>query len=65
VSERFRGLTKGKGKALAALGVEPLAEGEVSRPVRIRASRQTHERLALMSAREVGALVTRALAEET
>ncbi len=44
-----------------ALGVEPLAEGELSRPVRIRASREVHERLKGMSAAEIGKLLEKAL----
>ena len=45
------------------LGVEPLAEGELSRPVRVRASRALHERLRAMSAREIGEVLERALAK--
>lgn len=43
------------------LGVEKLAVGEVSRPVRIRASQEVHERLGQMSAREIGEVLQRAL----
>lgn len=56
-SDPFRGLTKGKGKALEALGVEKLADGEVSKPVRIRASYEVHQRLKEMTAREIGDLL--------
>jgi hypothetical protein len=43
------------------LGVEPLAEGEVSRPVRVRAPAWVHERLKAMTAREIGRVLTDSL----
>lgn len=44
-----------------SLGTVPLAEGEVSRPVRVRAQAWVFERLRTMSAAEVGALLSSAL----
>lgn len=45
------------------LGVEPLEEGEVSKPVRVRGSRALHQKLAAMSAREIGEVLERALSD--
>jgi hypothetical protein len=56
-----KGLTRGKGSALEALGVEPLKKDEVSKPVRIRASAEVHKRLQQISAKEIGDLMTKAL----
>jgi hypothetical protein len=61
MTDPFRGLTRGDERATRALGVEPLAPDEVSKPVRIRAPREVHERLKEMSARDIGELLTRAL----
>lgn len=43
------------------LGVEPLGEGEVSRPVRVRAPQWVHTRLREMTAAEIGRLLTERL----
>ncbi len=53
--------TKGLRPNPHTLGVEKLAEGEVSRPVRIRGSRELHERLKEMSAKEIGQVLKQAL----
>ncbi len=65
MSDRFRGLTKGDARATRALGVEPLRKNEVSKPVRIRGSQELHERLAKMSAKEIGQVLERALGLES
>lgn len=59
-----KGLTRGKGKALEALGVEPLEEDEISKPVRVRAARAVHNRLSGMSAKQIGRLLEAALAQD-
>lgn len=43
------------------LGVEKLAAGEVSRPVRIRARIEVHQRLKHMTAKEIGEVLEQAL----
>ena len=45
----------------AKLGVIPLRPGEASRPVRVRASLEVFERLSLMTAAQIGALLEIAL----
>ncbi len=54
---QFRGLRPNP----HALGVEPLEPDEVSKPVRIRASRKVHEELQRLTPREIGELVAQAL----
>ncbi|MDQ3397367.1 MAG: hypothetical protein M3511_06255 [Deinococcota bacterium] len=56
-----RNLTRGKGRALEALGVEALGQGEISKPVRVRAPLRVHMHLKNMTAREIGELLERAI----
>lgn len=44
-----------------ALGVTPLREGELSRPVRVRAPTWVHEHLRSLGAAEIGLILTRHL----
>jgi hypothetical protein len=55
------GLTKGDDRALAALNVERLAPDEVSKVIRVRAKAWVIERLAGLSAKEIGHLLEQAL----
>jgi hypothetical protein len=55
-SDRYRGLRPNP----QALGVVPLAAGEASKPVRVRASVEVHEWLKDMNAAQVGEVLTRA-----
>jgi hypothetical protein len=55
-SDRYRGLRPNP----QALGVVPLAAGEASKPVRVRASVEVHEWLKGMNAAQVGEVLTRA-----
>lgn len=43
------------------LGVAVLEPGEVSRPVRIRASNEVHQRLKQMTAKEIGEVLAQVL----
>lgn len=64
---RFRGLTKGKGRALEALGVRPLEGDQVTAAYRITAPQWVHDILQAQEgkskARAVGELLTKRLGE--
>ncbi len=56
-----RGLTKGKGRALEALGVEALAEGEATWTIRVRGESSLRERLRGYNPKQIGDILERAL----
>lgn len=55
------GLTRSKGRALEALGVEALAPGERSFVVRVRGREALEKRLQAMSPKEIGKALERRL----
>lgn len=59
----MKGLTRGKGKALKALGVEALAEGEVSYTLRVRTTEPVRDWLKGLGAKRIGELLERAYEE--
>lgn len=59
-SNRYRGLRPNP----QALGVTPLAEGEMSRPVRVRASEDVHMWLSGFTSAQLGQLLAQVYAQQ-